>query len=112
MPWFIKPVHNIIENSFVAALQLGLKEKFGGQIDHLRVAGSVEPDVDTGISKRFLVIYDSVPGGTGLGLTHWRVSYNMQLKFKSIDILSERINSSINRKMHYANVYRISSEWT
>jgi len=56
---------DIIENSFVAALQLGLKEKFGGQIDHLRVAGNVEPDVDTGISKRFLVIYDSVPGGTG-----------------------------------------------
>ena len=56
---------DIIENSFVAALQLGLKEKFGGQIDHLRVAGNIEPDVDTGISKRFLVIYDSIPGGTG-----------------------------------------------
>jgi len=56
---------DIIENSFVAALQLGLKEKFGGQIDHLRVAGNVEPDADTGISKRFLVIYDSIPGGTG-----------------------------------------------
>ena len=56
---------DIIENSFVAALQLGLKEKFGGRIDHLRVAQNVEPDVETGVSKRYLVIYDSVPGGTG-----------------------------------------------
>ncbi len=56
---------DIIENSFVAALQLGLKEKFGGRIDHLRVAENIEPDVETGISKRYLVIYDSVPGGTG-----------------------------------------------
>lgn len=55
----------IIENSFVAALQLGLKKKFGGSIDHLRVAQNVEPDTETGISKRYLVIYDAIPGGTG-----------------------------------------------
>lgn len=55
----------IIENSFVAALHLGLKKKFGGSIDHLRVAQNVEPDTETGISKRYLVIYDAIPGGTG-----------------------------------------------
>jgi len=55
----------IIENSFVAALHLGLKKKFGGSIDHLRVAQNIEPDTDTGISKRYLVIYDAIPGGTG-----------------------------------------------
>ena len=52
--------------SFIAALQLGLKKKFGGSIDHLRVAQNVEPDPeDSELSKRYLVIYDSVPGGTG-----------------------------------------------
>lgn len=56
---------DIIENSFVAALHLGLKKKFGGRIDHLRVAQNVEPDTDSGITKRYLVIYDSIPGGTG-----------------------------------------------
>ena len=55
----------IIENSFVAALNLGLKKKFGGSIDHLRVAQNVEPDTETGITKRYLVIYDAIPGGTG-----------------------------------------------
>jgi DEAD/DEAH box helicase domain-containing protein len=55
----------IIENSFVAALHLGLKKKFGGSIDHLRVAQNIEPDTETGISKRYLVIYDAIPGGTG-----------------------------------------------
>ncbi|WP_174624507.1 helicase-related protein, partial [Candidatus Methylobacter favarea] len=55
----------IIENSFVAALHLGLKKKFGGSIDHLRVTQNVEPDTETGISKRYLVIYDAIPGGTG-----------------------------------------------
>ena len=55
----------IIENSFVAALNLGLKKKFGGSIDHLRVAQNIEPDTETGISKRYLVIYDAIPGGTG-----------------------------------------------
>jgi DEAD/DEAH box helicase domain-containing protein len=55
----------IIENSFVAALHLGLKKKFGGSIDHLRVAQNIEPDSETGISKRYLVIYDAIPGGTG-----------------------------------------------
>jgi DEAD/DEAH box helicase domain-containing protein len=54
------------ELSFIAALQLGLKKKFGGSIDHLRVAQNVEPDPeDKDLSKRYLVIYDSVPGGTG-----------------------------------------------
>jgi DEAD/DEAH box helicase domain-containing protein len=54
------------ELSFIAALQLGLKKKFGGSIDHLRVAQNVEPDPDDReLTKRYLVIYDSVPGGTG-----------------------------------------------
>lgn len=54
------------ELSFIAALQLGLKKKFGGSIDHLRVAQNIEPDPeDKELSKRYLVIYDSVPGGTG-----------------------------------------------
>ncbi len=35
---------DVIENSFVAALHLGLERKFGGRIDHLRVAQNIEPD--------------------------------------------------------------------
>ncbi len=43
---------------------LGLKEYFGN-VDHLRVAISEVPIPDADYRKQYLVIYDSVPGGTG-----------------------------------------------
>lgn len=52
-------------NSFVAALQLGLKRRFGGKVDHLRVAYQSEPVGETDERRHFVVLYDSVPGGTG-----------------------------------------------
>lgn len=52
-------------NSFVAALQLGLKRRFGGKVDHLRVAYQSEPIGETDDRRHFVVLYDSVPGGTG-----------------------------------------------
>lgn len=52
-------------HSLVAALQLGLKKKFGGSIDHLQVATQHEPVENSEQDKKFLVLYDSVPGGTG-----------------------------------------------
>lgn len=52
-------------NSFVAALQLGLKRRFGGKVDHLRVAHQSEPIGETDERRHFIVLYDSVPGGTG-----------------------------------------------
>ena len=52
-------------SSFVAALQLGLKGHFGGKVDHLRVGYQSEPVGGTDNRRHFLVLYDSVPGGTG-----------------------------------------------
>lgn len=52
-------------HSFIAALYLGLKKKFGGDIDHLRTAIHEEPIPDSGLRKKCLVLYDVVPGGTG-----------------------------------------------
>lgn len=52
-------------HSFIAALYLGLKKKFGGNIDHLRTAIHEEPIPDSGLRKKCLVLYDVVPGGTG-----------------------------------------------
>ncbi len=52
-------------HSFLAALQLGLKLKFGGSVDHLRVTDHEEPVPETSYRKKYLVIFDSVPGGTG-----------------------------------------------
>ena len=52
-------------HSFVAALQLGLKRKFGGKVDHLHTTTSEEPQPNSSLRKSFLYLYDSIPGGTG-----------------------------------------------
>lgn len=50
--------------SFTAAFMLGMKEYFGN-VDHLRATVSEVPVSDADYRKQYLVIYDSVPGGTG-----------------------------------------------
>ena len=50
--------------SFVAAFMLGMKEYFGN-VDHLRVTVSEVPVAEADYRKQYLVVYDSVPGGTG-----------------------------------------------
>jgi hypothetical protein len=54
--------------SFKAALMLGLKLNLGGSPDHLRVLTSSAPvrdGAEEGSRRRFLVVRDTVPGGTG-----------------------------------------------
>lgn len=51
--------------SFTAAVMLGMRRKFG-DVSHLAVTLSNEPLRDgSGLRKTYLVIYDTVPGGTG-----------------------------------------------
>jgi DEAD/DEAH box helicase domain-containing protein len=52
-------------NSFVAAFQLGMKEKYGGEVDHIRTLLHTEPEKDGFLRRQYLVLYDTVPGGTG-----------------------------------------------
>jgi len=52
-------------HSFIAALHLGLKQAFGGNIDHLQTALHEEPVADSKHRKKYIVLYDTVPGGTG-----------------------------------------------
>jgi DEAD/DEAH box helicase domain-containing protein len=53
-----------VKESFVAAFMLGMKKKFGN-VDHLKATVSEVPVPDAEYRKQYLVIYDSVPGGTG-----------------------------------------------
>ena len=55
---------DVREESFVAAFMLGMKSYFGN-VDHLRATVSEVPVPDADYRKQYLVIYDSVPGGTG-----------------------------------------------
>jgi DEAD/DEAH box helicase domain-containing protein len=76
-------------NSFVAALQLGLKRRFGGKVDHLRVAYQSEPNGETDERQHFIVLYDSVPGGTGYLHELLSRSENMQSVFQmAYDVMS------------------------
>lgn len=52
------------QESFIAAFMLGMKEYFGN-VDHLRATLSEVPVEDADFRKQYLVIFDSVPGGTG-----------------------------------------------
>jgi DEAD/DEAH box helicase domain-containing protein len=52
-------------HSFMAALRVGLKQRYGGKVDHLRLVTQEERPPDGGVSRHYVLIYDSVPGGTG-----------------------------------------------
>ena len=51
--------------SFIGALHLGLRQRFGGKVDHLQSAFAEEPQPGSQQRKTFLYLFDSVPGGTG-----------------------------------------------
>lgn len=53
-----------VKHSFIAAIMLGLKEYFGS-VDHLKATVSREASRGAEYHKNYLVIYDTVPGGTG-----------------------------------------------
>ncbi len=52
-------------SSFIAALELGLRRQFAGAVDHLRVMTCKFPAAESGAQQTFLMLYDTVPGGTG-----------------------------------------------
>ncbi|MEO3782847.1 DEAD/DEAH box helicase [Actinocorallia sp. B10E7] len=51
--------------SFQAALMAGIAASYGGDPAHLRVVTATMPDGETGRRRRFLVLHDALPGGTG-----------------------------------------------
>ena len=65
VPYTKSGVDERVVQSFMAAVQLGLKRRFGGKVDHLRMVLQDEPGKDGGPRKHFVMLYNSVPGGTG-----------------------------------------------
>ncbi|WP_055482043.1 DEAD/DEAH box helicase [Sphaerimonospora mesophila] len=51
--------------SFQAALMAGVAARYGGDPDHLDIVTATMPDPGTGRQRRFLVLHDALPGGTG-----------------------------------------------
>jgi DEAD/DEAH box helicase domain-containing protein len=65
MPYTPSGVDEVSVESFMAALRLGLKQRFGGKVDHLRIITQEELGRDGGANRHYVLLYDSVPGGTG-----------------------------------------------
>ena len=57
--------------SFKAALAFALRRRYGGRADHLRIKTMKEP-LGAGGHRHYLVIFDTVPGGTGYLADLWR----------------------------------------
>ncbi|MBM6704940.1 DEAD/DEAH box helicase [Sutterella massiliensis] len=54
---------SVATESLSAALRLGLKRYFHGSVDHLRIVSVTEPEGQ--MRQSYIVVYDTVPGGTG-----------------------------------------------
>lgn len=65
VPYTRTGINDVVLQSFMAALQLGLKRHYGGRVDHLRITTQEEPGSDGGPKRHYVLLYDSVPGGTG-----------------------------------------------
>lgn len=55
----------VARHSFIAALNMGLKTFFKGDVNHLRITEMLEPAGEGGSARQYLVLYDSIPGGSG-----------------------------------------------
>lgn len=73
--------------SVAAALELGFRKKFGGQPMHLRITTMSEPARDG--RKQFLVIYDTVPGGTGYLAELWRGNELFEVMQRALNAMRE-----------------------
>jgi len=65
VPYTKSGVDEASVQSFMAAVRIGLKRRFGGKVDHLRMVTQEEKGQDGAASRQYVMLYDSVPGGTG-----------------------------------------------
>lgn len=65
VPYTRSGVDETSVQSFMAAVRIGLKRRFGGKVDHLRMLVQEEKGQDGAANRQYVMLYDSVPGGTG-----------------------------------------------
>ena len=64
MPYTKSGVDEASVQSFMVAVRIGLKKRFGGKVDHLRMVTQEEKGLDGAANRQYVMLYDSVPGGT------------------------------------------------
>ncbi len=65
VPYTKSGVDEASVQSFMAAIRIGLKKRFGGKVDHLRMVTQEEKGQNGEANRQYVMLYDSVPGGTG-----------------------------------------------
>lgn len=65
VPYTQSGVDEVSVQSFMAAVRIGLKKRFGGKVDHLRLVMQEEKGQGDAASRQYVMLFDSVPGGTG-----------------------------------------------
>jgi DEAD/DEAH box helicase domain-containing protein len=65
VPYTNSGVDEVSVQSFMAAVRIGLKSRFGGKVDHLRIVMQEEKGREGSANRQYVMLYDSVPGGTG-----------------------------------------------
>ncbi|EJI0971841.1 DUF1998 domain-containing protein, partial [Escherichia coli] len=90
--------------SLGAAIQLGLKHYFKGNVDHLKGVVYREPENEGESWRQYLVIYDTVPGGTGSLKELMRTPDNL---LKLLELAYQAIvECSCNHDTHKDGCYR------
>ncbi len=79
-------------HSLIAAFQMGLKIYFHGAVDHLRVGLHEEGVAGEEYRKQFLVLYDTIPGGTGYLRQLMRQEHPI---FEVLELALDRLNGCI-----------------
>ncbi|EMX1538540.1 DUF1998 domain-containing protein [Escherichia coli] len=94
----------VVEASLGAAIQLGLKHYFKGNVDHLKGVVYREPENEGESWRQYLVIYDTVPGGTGSLKELMRTPDNL---LKLLELAYQAIvECSCNHDTHKDGCYR------
>ncbi|HAJ4486575.1 TPA: DEAD/DEAH box helicase, partial [Escherichia coli] len=94
----------VVEASLGAAIQLGLKHYFKGNVDHLKGVVYREPENEGESWRQYLVIYDTVPGGTGSLKELMRTPDNL---LKLLELAYQAIvECSCNNDTHKDGCYR------
>lgn len=65
VPYTRSGVDEASVQSFMAALRIGLRKRFGGKVDHLRMLTQEQKGQEGAAKRQYVLLYDSVPGGTG-----------------------------------------------
>lgn len=91
------------QESFVAGFMLGLRGYFGN-VDHLNYTVTEVPVPDSAYRKQYLVVYDTVPGGTGYLKQLMHAKYGLvQVLEKAISIME---TCTCNQDEHRDGCYR------